>query len=80
MIASQFPEWQGLPIEPVAMSGWDNRTFHLGKEMSVRLPSAAEYELQVKKEHKWLPQLAPALPIPIPVPLVIGKPEYGYPW
>ncbi len=80
LIASQFPEWQGLPIEPVAMSGWDNRTFHLGKEMSVRLPSAAEYELQVEKEHKWLPQLAPALPIPIPVSLAIGKPEYGYPW
>lgn len=63
LIASQFPDWQDLPIEPVAMSGWDNRTFHLEKEMSVRLPSAAGYELQVEKEHKWLPKLAPALPV-----------------
>ncbi|MCH9634684.1 MAG: hypothetical protein S4CHLAM7_14380 [Chlamydiae bacterium] len=80
LIASQFPDWRDLPVEPVAMSGWDNRTFHLGKEMLVRLPSAADYELQVEKEHKWLPKLAPALPVSIPVPLAIGKPEHGYPW
>lgn len=41
--------------------------------MSVRLPSAADHELQVEKEHQWLP-------LPIPAPLVMGKPEYGYPW
>jgi aminoglycoside phosphotransferase (APT) family kinase protein len=80
LIDSQFPQWKSLFIEPVAMSGWDNRTFHLGKEMSVRLPSAADYELQIEKEHQWLPKLAPHLPLPIPVPLAIGKPEHGYPW
>ncbi len=62
------------------MSGWDNRTFHLGKDMSVRLPSAADYELQIEKEHQWLSKLAPNLPLPIPVPLAMGKPEHGYPW
>lgn len=51
LIASQFPQWKELPIDPVATSGWDNPTFHLGKDKSVRLPSAAEYELQVEKEH-----------------------------
>ena len=80
LITSQFPKWKELPIDPVATSGWDNRTFHLGKDMSVRLPSAAEYELQVEKEHQWLPKLASALPLPIPMPLAMGKPEYGYPW
>jgi aminoglycoside phosphotransferase (APT) family kinase protein len=80
LIASQFPQWKGLLIEPVAMSGWDNRTFHLGKEMSVRLPSAADYELQIEKEHQWLPKLAPNLPLSIPVPLALGRPEHGYPW
>lgn len=80
LIASQFPQWKELSIDPVATSGWDNRTFHLGKDMSVRLPSAAEYELQVEKEHQWLPKLAPALPLLIPIPLAMGNPEYGYPW
>lgn len=80
LIASQFPKWKELPIDPVATSGWDNRTFHLGKDMSVRLPSAAEYELQVEKERQWLSILAPALPVPIPMLLAMGNPEYGYPW
>lgn len=80
LIDSQFPQWKDLPIQFVAMSGWDNRTFHLGKEMSVRLPSAAVYELQVEKEHQWLPKLAPNLPLPIPFPLAMGKPDHGYPW
>lgn len=80
LIASQFSKWRDLRIEPVAASGWDNRTFHLGKKMLVRLPSAAEYELQVDKEHKWLPKLAAALPVSIPTPLELGKPEEGFPW
>lgn len=80
LIASQFPQWRELAIDPVAMSGWDNRTFHLGKDMSIRLPSAADYELQVEKEYQWLPQLALGLPLPIPTPLAMGKPECGYPW
>lgn len=80
LIASQFSQWKELSIDPVATSGWDNRTFHLGQDMSVRLPSAVDYELQVEKEHQWLPQLALGLPLPIPAPLAMGKPEYGYPW
>src|SRR5947209_7891158 len=76
LIASQFPQWKELSIDPVTTSGWDNRTFHLGKDKSVRLPSAAEYELQVEKEHQWLPKLAPKLPLPIPIPIAMGHPEY----
>ena len=80
LIASQFPQWNNLPIWPVALSGWDNRTFHLGKEMIIRLPSGAEYALQVEKEQYWLPKLHPLLPLPIPMPLAMGKPEDGYPF
>jgi aminoglycoside phosphotransferase (APT) family kinase protein len=80
LIASQFPQWAHLPIKPVELSGWDNRTFHLGSDMSVRLPSAEGYVAQVEKEHRWLPKLAPHLPLPIPVPLAKGAPGHGYPW
>ena len=79
LIAMQFPQWANLSIKPIASSGWDNRTFHLGEHMLVRMPSGAEYEAQVEKEHRWLPKLAPQLPLPIPVPLAIGKPGEGYP-
>lgn len=82
LIEQQFPQWAGLPIEPVTNGGWDNWTFHLGTDMVVRLPSAAEYAEAVEKEHRWLPVVAPQLPLPIPVPLAKGKPstDYPHPW
>ena len=80
LVATQFPQWAHLPIKPVEFGGWDNRTFHLGEQMTVRLPSAAAYALQVEKEQRWLPRLAPHLPLPIPVPLAMGQPAAGYPW
>ncbi|RWC60589.1 aminoglycoside phosphotransferase family protein [Mesorhizobium sp.] len=80
LIATQFPHWKDLAVRPVEFGGWDNRTFHLGDEMTVRLPSAAAYSLQVEKEHRWLPRLAPLLPLPIPTPLAMGVPAENYPW
>jgi len=80
LISEQFPQWADLPIRPVEFGGWDNRTFHLGDDMNVRLPSAAHYALQVEKEQHWLPRLAPYLPLRIPAPLAIGRPGRGYPW
>jgi aminoglycoside phosphotransferase (APT) family kinase protein len=80
LIASQFPQWGDLPIHPVALGGWDNRTFHLGKDKLVRIPSGAEYTAAIEKEQHWLPKLAPLLPLPIPVPLALGEPGVGFPW
>ena len=40
LVVAQFPQWAHLPVRPVELGGWDNRTFHLGEDMSVRLPSA----------------------------------------
>lgn len=79
LIASQFPQWAGLELRPVEMSGWDNRTFRLGDDMSVRLPSADGYVPQVTKEQHWLPRLAPLLPLPIPTPLASGAPGHAFP-
>ncbi len=74
LIASQFPQWQHLPIKAVAQSGWDNRTFHLGNEMVIRLPSKEEYAPQILKEFQWLPMLARRLSIQITTPLALGQP------
>ena len=82
LIHSQFPQWSHLPIHPVKNGGHDNRTFHLGDLLSVRLPSAAHYVAAVEKEAKFLPLLQRALPLPIPVPIALGTPssDYPYPW
>ncbi|WP_431955711.1 aminoglycoside phosphotransferase family protein [Nocardia lijiangensis] len=80
LIAAQFPHWRGLPVTPVEHDGWDNRTYRLGDEMTVRLPAAAGYALAIAKERRWLPRLAPALPIQVPVILADGAPDLGYPF
>lgn len=80
LVATQFPQWAHLPIRPVAHGGNDNRTYHLGEAMTVRLPSHAAYAAQVEKEQRWLPRLAPLLPLPIPAPLAMGRPDDSYPW
>lgn len=79
LIATQFPKWASLEIKPVEFGGWDNKTFHLGQHMTVRLPSHADYSGQVEKEQCWLPELAPQLPLPIATPLEMGQPGVGYP-
>jgi len=78
LIAAQFPQWSDLPVTPVEVDGWDNRTYRLGTELTVRLPTAEYYTPAIDKEHRWLPVLAPALPVPIPVPLAKGEPGEGY--
>lgn len=79
LVAAQFPQWSGLPVTRIELDGWDNATFRLGRQMSVRLPSGDAYTAQVDKEHRWLPALAPQLPLPIPQPLAKGAPGQGFP-
>jgi len=80
LVEAQFPQWADLPVTPVELDGNDNTTFRLGEGMLVRLPSADRYASQVDMEQRWLPILAPHLPLPIPEPLAMGTPAYGYPW
>lgn len=79
LVADQFPEFANLPIRPVDPKGWDNVTFRLGQELSVRLPSDDMYVAEIEKEHRWLPILAPQLPLPIPVPVAKGMPSAAFP-
>jgi aminoglycoside phosphotransferase (APT) family kinase protein len=80
LVAEQFPQWADLPVAPVTLNGWDNTTFRLGRELSVRLPSGEGYAEAVEKEQRWLPILAGQLPLPIPEPVAMGRPGGRYPW
>ncbi|MBP0582239.1 aminoglycoside phosphotransferase family protein [Labrys sp. LIt4] len=80
LVDRQFPDWADQPVRPVERNGWDNSTFRLGTDKKVRLPTAAPYVPQVEKEWRFLPRLAPHLPLPIPAPLALGRPAEGYPY
>lgn len=82
LIEEQFPELSNLEIRWVEENGHDNRTFYLGDNMSVRLPSSEEYASQIKKEMTWLPKLKQYISCEIQSPIANGKPSdiYPFPW
>lgn len=80
LLAAQFPEWAGLPVEPVDSHGTVNAIYRLGPDLAVRLPRVEGGAGDVHTEHRWLPHLAPHLPLRIPTPVAKGAPGEGYPW
>lgn len=80
LVGNQFPQWGHLSVVPVEFDGWDNCTFRLGTDMTLRLPTAADYAPAIDKEHRWLPVLAPRLPVQVPECLAKGEPAEGYPY
>ena len=80
LIETQFPQWQDELLAPLRPGGWDNRTFRLGPDKLVRLPSAERYARQPLIEAHWLPRLAPFLPVPIPRLLGLGTPGPLFPF
>ncbi len=79
LIADQHPDLRDLPLEHLD-AGWDNTLWRLGHELLVRLPRRAQAARLVANEQRWLPALAPLLPLPVPAPVRVGRPSIDYPW
>jgi aminoglycoside phosphotransferase (APT) family kinase protein len=79
LLAEQHPDLAELPLVRVA-HGWDNVTFRLGAHLAVRLPARAVAAPLVEHEQRWLPVLAPTLPVAVPAPVRVGRPGTGFPW
>jgi aminoglycoside phosphotransferase (APT) family kinase protein len=75
----QHPDLAHLPIVALT-SGWDNFSFQLGDELLLRLPRRALAAPLIEHEQRWLPLLAPRLPLRVPAPVRVGKPQAAYPW
>ena len=88
LVAAQFPHWAELPLRPFPSYGTVNVLFRLGDDLCVRLPRLRQAEVptwafeQIERDAAWLPQLAPGLPVEVPVVLAQGEPyaEFPYPW
>jgi len=79
LLAEQHPDLASLPLSK-ADAGWDNELFRLGDRLAVRLPRRALAARLIEHEQRWLPIIAPALPLPVPAPYRKGMPSHGYPW
>ena len=79
LIDTQFPDYKDLPLRPISSGGTDHVIYRLGDDFSVRLPVRSDVVSQVAKEQLWLRRLEP-LPLTIPCPVALGKPDHGYPY
>lgn len=80
LVAGQFPQWAGLPVVPVPSAGTDNALYRLGGDLVVRMPRIHWATGQIGLERRWLPHLAPHLPLAVPTPLAVGEPGEGFAW
>jgi aminoglycoside phosphotransferase (APT) family kinase protein len=79
LLEEQHPDLAGRRLRLVA-NGWDNVLFRIGDDLVARLPRRGLAVPLVEHEQRWLPELAPRLPLPIPAPVRTGRPGAGYPW
>lgn len=79
LIGGQFALLRGAPVEALA-TGWDNTVFLVGGEWIFRFPRRSQALPGVRREIDLLPELAPRLPLPVPVPEFAGRPSSAYPW
>lgn len=80
LIDTQFPEWQNLPLKAISSAGTDNAMYRLGEDFAVRLPRRPEAALQIQKEQRWLPVIAPHLHCDVPLPFAISAPDAEFPY
>lgn len=78
LLQDQHPDLAELPIREVP-GGWGNQMWRLGDELAVRvqrMDPTPEFQL---RERRWLPVLAPRLPLPVPTPVRFGEPSERHP-
>lgn len=79
LLAEQHPDLADLPLT-WAGTGWDNALWRLGDHLAARFPVREIAAPLVAHEQRWLPVLAPRLPVDVPVPVRVGLPSATYPW
>ncbi|MFF2508210.1 aminoglycoside phosphotransferase family protein [Streptomyces sp. NPDC058067] len=79
LLREQHPDLADRTVK-LGARGWDNQVWRLGDDLAVRLPWATQSaDALLRKEHAWLPLLAPHLPLQIPVPQRLGEPSERFP-
>lgn len=80
LLRAQFPTWADASIVQVDSFGTDHDIYRVGNDLVARLPKVSWAAGQPAKEARWLPVLAPHLPLRVPTPVALGRPGAGYPF
>src|SRR5258705_12880898 len=77
---ARLPAWSWWRLRRWERAGSDHVIYRLGDCLAVRLPRGDWAAGQARKEHAWLPRVAPHLPLAVPTPVGLGEAALGYPW
>jgi aminoglycoside phosphotransferase (APT) family kinase protein len=80
LLRAQVPELADRPMRVVEPTGTDHTLYRLGDDLVARLPIYDAAARQGVKEARWLPFLAPQVPLALPMPYALGEPGEGYPF
>ncbi len=79
LVAEQHPALADLPVRAVRSIGTVNAVFRLGDDLCLRMPRVPDWAESLDRELRWLPVLAPHLPLPVPQAVAVGGPGAGFP-
>lgn len=84
LVANQFPEWAALSVSRMRSAGTVNAIFRVGHQLAARFPLVPVQDVDATR--RWLAseaeatrELAAHTSFPVPEPVAIGEPGYGYP-
>ena len=80
LVAGRAPAFAGEPVWRVRESGTDHTLWRVGEHHVARMPRVAWAVDQAHQDLRWLPYLAPHLPLEVPEPVALGEPGEGFPW
>ena len=78
LLKEQHPDLAELELEEVD-GGWGNQMWRLGDTLAVRVPRKDTSPFPLLNEHRWLPEIAARVPLPVPTPVRLGKPSDRFP-
>ncbi|MHC4970920.1 MAG: phosphotransferase [Planctomycetota bacterium] len=79
LIRSQAPEIAAARVELLG-EGWDNVVYRVDKDWVFRFPRRRMGADLLATECAVTPRLAARLPLPVPVPAILGKPTPAFEW
>jgi aminoglycoside phosphotransferase (APT) family kinase protein len=79
LVGTVSTSYARLPLRRLDTTGSTNALFRLGDALLVRLPRQPGGTATIEKERRWLPYVAPALPVAVPEIVAMGRPAFGYP-
>jgi aminoglycoside phosphotransferase (APT) family kinase protein len=79
LIGEQFPELELRSLRLLG-EGWDTTVWLADEELVFRFPRREVVLTGLQNEIEVLPQLAPLVPLPIPVPTLLGTASEDFAW